>query len=709
MVRPLFFLLVLLPSSLLFPQEGVLSFRPSGAGGPALEIQEKACSLRLGGEAGPLVFLEEEGKKTKQVPLPGSLSWKKAGGGFLLRGLLRGRRPFQAAFLPAGPEQVLLRLEVEKKKPGERTGLALSLEPGEALYGLMERTVPGPQALSWNPGISRGLDLRGLSVEMSVKPTLSLYEPFLVSSRGWSLLVKGTWPGRFDLGASRSNTVEFSFPGPRLEVLFHLPGRVLECVRSQALRAGPPFVPPSWAFGPWRWRDNHANPKAFFDGVPNRLPFNTLVVEDILMMEALGIPCSAYWVDRPWARGFMGYGSLQFDRKRLPQPERMIRWLDRRGIRFLLWLSPWVCDGPLKEARERGYLLPRSMGAGGRIGLVDFTNPAATAWWQERIRPLVDAGTAGFKLDRSEEILKDSRADRAADGRTLTELRNDYPRLYLKAVHDLLERTIPGKGLAMPRAGYTGSQKFGIFWGGDIKGGPWGLRASLVALQRAAFMGFPFWGSDTGGYWGKRDRETLRRWIAFSCFCPVMEVGPTWDLAPWSWPDEPSYDVETLATWRFYAVLRTRLKGYIQDLARKARREGLPLVRALAMLWPERKEAARRFDEYLFGPDILVCPVWRDRVLVREVWLPPGEWVDAWNGKEHRGPALVQVPCPVPRIPLFLKRGSSLGLGDLPGLWDRSLQAVVFRPDMARLQEKALERLEEGGPGRGVGPSRGVR
>ncbi len=671
-----------------------------------MAIQGKACSLLLGGKAGPLAFLVEKGKgKARRNPAPESLEWKKDGKGFLLSGLLEGKRPFRLFLAPSRGEKVEVRLEVEGKKPAERLGLSLALREKESLYGLMERTVPGKQALSWKPGVGRGLDLRGLAVEMKVRPTLSLYEPFLVSSRGWSLLVKGTWPGRFDLGASRKETLDFSFLGPRLEVLFHLPGRVLECVRAQALRAGPPFLPPSWAFGPWRWRDNHANPGAFFDGVPNRLPFNTLVVEDILMMEALGIPCTAYWVDRPWARGFKGYGSLQFDRKRLPQPERMIRWLDGRGIRFLLWLSPWVCDGPLREARERGYLLPRYTGAHGRIGLVDFTNPAALSWWQGRIRPLVDAGVAGFKLDRSEEILGDSLSARASDGRTLTELRNDYPRLYVKAVHDLLERVIPGKGLAMPRAGYTGSQRFGIFWGGDIKGGPWGLRASLIAVQRAALMGFPFWGSDTGGYWGQRDRETLRRWLAFSCFCPVMEVGPTWDLAPWSWPDEPSYDVETLATWRFYARLRMRLKGYIEGLAREAREEGLPLVRPLAMVWPGREEAARRFDEYLFGPDLLVCPVWRDGVLAREVWLPPGRWTDAWEGREFRGPALLQVPCPVPRIPLFLKKGSSPDLGDLGKLWDESLQAVAFPPGMDRLQEKALERLEGGDPGRGVGPS----
>lgn len=208
-------------------------------------------------------------------------------------------------------------------------------------------------------------------------------------------------------------------------------------------------------------------------------------------------------------------------------------------------------------------------------------------------------------------------------------------------------------------------------------------------------MGFPFWGSDTGGYWGKFDPEAFRRWLAFSCFCPIMEVGPTWDRAPWSWPGEPRYDAGSLAAWRFYALLRMRMKEYLEAAAREAHDKGVPIVRPLAMLWPERKEAVRRWDEYLFGPDLLVCIPWKKGVTSMRVWLPPGGWIDAWSGEEHQGPARVERPCPPPRIPLFLRKGSSLSLGDLPGLWAESVHAVALPPDMEKLQERALEKLNQ--------------
>ncbi len=687
----------------LFPskaQSPLLSFLPSGSAGPGVTINGNAGALLLGGKAGPLVFLERPGKKGREVPAPRSLRSLPFEKGLLLAGRFQGGRKFTLKLAPAGPDQVRLSLKVEKKRLDERAGLCLALEGKEALYGLLERVVDGNQRLSWKPGIRRALDLRGMKVRMRVLYSLAVYEPFLVSTRGWSLLVKGTWPGRFDLGAAKEDTLELAFRGPSLEVRFHLPGTPLACVRALALRAGPPFLPPRWALGPFRWRDNHSNPPRFFDGTLNRLPFNTLVVEDILMMEALGIPCTVYWVDRPWAEGTRGYGSLRFDRKRLPNPEGMIGWLEKKGIRFLLWLGPWVCDEPLTEARKLRYLLPKGMGLGGKAGLVDFSNPAAVSWWQGKIAPLVKAGVAGFKLDRADEIVGSGLDALCADGRTLDEVHNDYPRLYLDAAAGLLSRLRGGDWIAMPRAGYTGSQKSGIFWGGDIKAGPWGLRTAIIALQRLAFMGFPYFGSDTGGYWGPWDRENFARWVAFSAFCPVMEVGPTHDRAPWSRPRPPRYDVRGLAAWRFYGLLRVRMAGYLAGLAREAHLQGVPLVRPLAMLWPKFDQAVKNWDEFLLGPDLLVCPVWRNKVTRRKIWLPPGEWVDAWDGKVEKGPAFLSVPCPLPRIPLFLRKGSPLVLGDLPALWAESLQAVTPCPNLEELQGRAFTRMTQEGPPR---------
>src|SRR5260370_15160333 len=115
----------------------------------------------------------------------------------------------------------------------------------------------------------------------------------------------------------------------------------------------------------------------------------------------------------------------------------------------------------------------------------------------------------------------------------------------------------------MPRAAYTGSSAYSVFWGGDIGGTQEGLRASIIAVQRAAVMGYPNWGSDTCGYTRSlMEQEVCGRWLAFSCFTPIMEIGPTRNVGFWNLPREPSYDAELIAIWRVYARLHHRLMDY---------------------------------------------------------------------------------------------------------------------------------------------------
>ena len=124
----------------------------------------------------------------------------------------------------------------------------------------------------------------------------------------------------------------------------------------------------------------------------------------------------------------------------------------------------------------------------------------------------------------------------------------------------------------MPRGAYTGSSRYAAFWGGDIGGTQEGLRASIIAVQRAAVMGYPYWGSDTCGYNQQlMEQEVCARWLAFSAFTPIMEVGPTRNLGFWNLPREPSYDEVLIATWRLYARLHQRLVDYAYRHVKEAR------------------------------------------------------------------------------------------------------------------------------------------
>lgn len=580
-------------------------------------------------------------------------------------------------------------LTAEPDKDVKRWGFAVAARSGEHFTGVMERLVDGPQTETWKADRKEGLDLRGQKVEFLLKPTLSVYAPFYLSSAGYGLFVRGSWPGLFDFCAADPGQVRVEFEGPKLDVKVYTSKSAAEVVQAHALEAGPPLVPPKWAFTPWRWRDEHSNLSEYFDGTPVIGPYNSQVMEDVLLMRHFGIPCGVYWIDRPWGPGPNGYDDFEIDAKRLPEFESMVKWLTRSELKLVLWIGPFVNGEMAKTAVERRYAYPTQKPQKNNYPLIDFTNPRAAAFWQGGVAKLMKLGAAGFKLDRAEEQMPDRGDEKVASGRTLTENRNAYPAQYVKAAYEIAHAKRGDDFVLMPRAASTGSAPYCIFWGGDISCTQWGLRASIVAVQRAAVMGYPCWGSDTCGYTGKMDREVCGRWLGFSCFTPVMEVGPTENRAFWDMPGEPHYDAELIAIWRFYARLHQRLIDYTYAYAKEAHATGTPIVRPLCVAYPGDAAAWEKWETYLYGDNILVAPVWKKGATQQEVYLPAGEkWQNAWIPSQvFSGGQSVAVETPLYLTPIFVRVGSGVDFGDLNKEYKLAMEAAARKPDMRRLDE----------------------
>ncbi|NOY36750.1 MAG: glycoside hydrolase family 31 protein [Chlorobi bacterium] len=586
-----------------------------------------------------------------------------------------------------------LRLEISPEKGVTATGVSIKAFPEEHFYGLLERTVDGPQSMSWSDTIRASLGIRGQKITMEIKPTLGIYEPFYVSSCGYGLFVHGTQPGKYDMAASDPEEVSLAFEGNQI-YLSVIPGpEPVKITQKFATLSGYSFLPPKWAFLPFRWRDEHTNNDRFYDGTPNTSPYNSMVVEDILMAEALDIPIGTYWVDRPWATGTRGYGDFRkWDPVRFPDAQGMINWINNRGQHFMVWVAPWVCDSLRDVAIKKNYLMPLRKGDSipPNPWILDYTGPEVSLWWGEQLRPLISMGVAAFKMDRSEE--KTVRSDDILlNGKTAREMRNDYPRLYMKAAYDIMKKIRGDDFLLVPRAAYTGSQQYGAFWGGDIHAGEYGLRTALIALQRCSFMNFPVWGSDIGGYWGDEfSHDNLIRWIAFGAFCPVMEVGPLHNRAPWDMPSTPSYDTILIATYRLYSKLHTELQDYSYQQALHAHNEGTPIVRPLVMAFPDDPESCKRWDEYLYGPDILVGIIWKNKQYSFDMYLPEGKWTDLWTGREYEGKQNLKIDCPEYKIPVFIRSGADLHLSDPEILYRESLERAKNVPDLQELVRKTF-------------------
>src|ERR1017187_738343 len=478
----------------------------------SLPAPSKICPFKIDG-----LFYETA---TGRTPLPAIPFTKtQAGPGQQAETKMPDGRVVTISVTPDGND-FSIRLSATPDADIVKWGLAVDADTNEYFTGLMERVVDGPQQASWATNLTAAMNLRGEKVDMIVKPTLSVYAPFYISSRGYAVFVKGNWPGRFDFCASDPKQVKIEFEGPSFEAKIYTADNPTALVRAHALDAGPPFLPPKWMYGTWRWRDENTQRTNYYDGTPVTGPFNSEFMEDVLLMKAYGIPLGIYWMDRPWSPGPDGYDDFEIDTNRLPNFAESIKWLNGRNVQMFLWIGPYFQGQMETNALARGWTLASAgqKPAKSNYPLADFTNPEAKKYWQDGVAKLLKLGATGFKLDRSEENIPESGPYHVFDGRSVRENRNAYPVMYVQAAYDVA-RQYRDDFVCMPRAAYTGSSAYGVFWGGDIGGTQEGLRAEIIAVQRAAVMGYPNWGSDTCGYLQQSmDTEVCGRWLGFSCF-----------------------------------------------------------------------------------------------------------------------------------------------------------------------------------------------
>ncbi len=603
---------------------------------------------------------------------------------------------------------IIFEFSLEDRGEYEKLGVQFVVTKKEGFYGLMERVVQGSEGLSWSPDVEATLNLRGQIVDLYTIPTVSLYAPFFLSSAGYGVWVKGSWPATFRFGVNKEGKVvprmaSIESEDPAFTFVL-IPGpQPVSVVEKYARLSGLTWLPARFMLWPGRWRDEVWDLPFFYDGTPYSGPYNSMLVEDVLMMNALDIPCGWIVIDRPWASGSLGYGEMVFDGNRWPNHEEMIKWLSGRDIRTLLWIGPWIMDCKRNMAVAEGYQVKLTLPYLPGCDLVDFTNPAAVDWWIDQLAPLISSGIAGFKLDRGEEKTPDGQVFTGSyyDGTSYREGHNAYPLWFSIAARAAANKMRQEDFVLFYRSGWRGSSGFTVSWGGDTDPSALGLRSAIIALQRSAIINVPVWGSDTGGYNTLPSREVFARWLEFSCFCPIMEVGPTANLAPWSWlPDgsnekltqsgyvfDTLYDAEMLAIWSLYANLHVDLVDYTYFLAEQSATSGTPIVRPMFMAYPDNPGYIDMWDQYLYGPDILVRPVWEPGTNQVTVHIPQGEWIYAWTGVSYCGPKAIQVQVPLHVIPIFLRKGSVISFGDLLSRWQSALDATSRQPDLSQLSD----------------------
>jgi alpha-D-xyloside xylohydrolase len=102
---------------------------------------------------------------------------------------------------------------------------------------------------------------------------------------------------------------------------------------------------------------------------------------------------------------------------------------------------------------------------------------------------------------------------------------------------------------------------------------------------------------------------------------------------------------------------------YIYSEAWRVTNERYTIMRPLVMDWRTDVRAQNTGDEYMFGPSILVNPVYIQGAKSRSVYLPQATWYDFWTGEKLEGDQTLQAAAPLDKLPLYVRAGSILPLG----------------------------------------------
>lgn len=515
---------------------------------------------------------------------------------------------------------------------------------GEKLYGLGERFTPfvknGQVVDMWNED-------GGTCSEIAYKNI-----PFYLSSKGYGLLVNSSGKVSYELCSEVVTRAQFSLPGEKLDFMVIGGGDGKSVLQNYTALTGRPALPPAWSFGLWLTTSfttdyDEKTVRSFVDGMHQRnIPLHVFHFDCFWMKEN-------EWCNFTW-------DEAMFD----DAPAMLRRMKEERNLHICVWINPYIGQkSPLfKEGMKNGYLLKRPNGdvwqwdlwqAG--MGIVDFTNPAAWAWYQEKLRALLDQGVDCFKTDFGERIPTDVVY---YDGSDPELMHNYYPYLYNKCVFDLLE-AYKGRGQAclFARSATVGGQKFPVHWGGDCSSNYLSMAESLRAGLSLCLSGFGFWSHDISGFEGTAPADVYKRWAAFGLLSTHSRLhGSNSYRVPWLFGEEA---VDVL---RKFTNLKCTLMPYLYSAAVEAHQTGVPAMRAMLLEFPEDIPCQDLDRQYMLGERLLVAPVFTKEGDV-DYYLPAGTWTNLLDNRVVEGGRWLHEVHDFMSLPLMVRENTLLPIG----------------------------------------------
>ena len=447
-------------------------------------------------------------------------------------------------------------------------------------------------------------------------------------------------------------------------------------------------VMPKWAMGYWQSRERYKTAHEILSTLKvfreHRIPIDNIVLD------------WNHWPEDAW-------GSHEFDKAFFPDPKAMVDSIHAMNGRMMIsvWPKFYINTEHYKEFERNGWIYRQSVkdslkdwvGPGYHYGFYDaYDADARKLFWKQMYEHYYPLGIDAWWMDASEPNIRDCtdlqyRKDLC--GPTAlgpsAEYFNAYALMNAEAIYNGQRSVDNNKRVfLLTRSGFAGLQRYSTAtWSGDIATRWEDMKAQITAGLNFSVSGIPYWTMDIGGFcvesryvkaqmqWNatrtenadyKEWRELNTRWYQFGTFCPLFRAHgqypfrEIWEIAP---EGHPAYN-----SIAYYTRLRYRLMPYIYSLAGMTWLKDYTLMRPLVMDFGADEQVNDIGDQFMFGPALMVSPVYHYGDRSREIYFPQSaDWYDFYTGRLQEGGVKKTVDAPYERIPLFVRAGSIIPFG----------------------------------------------
>jgi len=487
--------------------------------------------------------------------------------------------------------------------------------------------------------------------------------PFYVAlhnNLAYGIFFDNTFKTHFDFCKDRRNITSFWADGGEMNYYFIYGPEISDVVTSYTDLTGKPELPPMWALG------YHQSKWSYFP--------ESKVREITSKFRELKFPCDAIYLDIDYMEGFRCF---TWNKEFFPDPKRMVQELETNGFKTIAIIDPGIkIDleySVFKEALDKDFFCKRADGPymrgkvwPGECYFPDFTNPEVREWWANLYQELIaEIGVKGVWNDMNEPAVMevpgktfpmDVRHDYDGNPCSHRKAHNVYGMQMAKATYEGVKKFIyPKRPFVITRANYSGGQRYTSTWTGDNVASWEHLYLANMQVQRLCMSGMSFSGTDIGGFAEQPSGELYTRWIqlgVFHPFCRTHSSGDHGEQEPWCFGEE------VLDITRKFVELRYQLIPYLYTAFHQYVEDGIPIIKPLVYVDQEDVQTHYRSDEFIFGNQILVCPVQEPNAQGRRMYISRGKWFNFWDDTVVEGGKEIWVDAPLNKMPLFIKEGA---------------------------------------------------